>query len=161
MSLRSKLTTDDSSRAWLSRLLIRSLQFIMAVTVIGLYATDVAAASRLHVHQDPRWLYAVTIATLSALTSLIYLLPIPSSPFFGWDLTLFVLWTAQFGVFGKLYVHLANAEGDKGIARMKSAVWVDLVNMLLWLATGVYGFGIVLWGRSAERRTLHTGRARL
>ena len=64
----------------------------------------------------------------------------------------------MFGVFGKLYIH-ANAQGDKGIMRMKNAVWIDLINMLLWLVTGV--MGVVLFFMMRGGRSLHTGRAKV
>lgn len=64
----------------------------------------------------------------------------------------------MFGVFGKMYVH-ANAQGDSGIIRMKHAVWVDLINMLLWLVTAV--IGVVLFFTMREGRSLHTGRAKV
>lgn len=63
---------------------------------------------------------------------------------------------ALFGTFGKMYIN-ENPEGDAGITRMKHAVWVDLVNMLLWFMTAVYGTVIFFMHRSG--RTLHTGRA--
>lgn len=44
---------------------------------------------------------------------------------------------AVFGVFGKIYIHAKPVDG--GVKRMKNAVWVDLVNMLLWLVTAVVG----------------------
>ena len=69
-----------------------------------------------------------------------------------------ILWTAVFGIFGKLYIH-ANAQGDKGIERMKSAVWVDLVNMLLWLVTAVMAVVVFFMGRGG--RTLFTGRGKV
>jgi len=40
---------------------------------------------------------------------------------------------------------------------MKNAVWIDLINMLLWLVTFVYG--LIIWLRSRQTRTTHTGRA--
>jgi hypothetical protein len=49
-----------------------------------------------------------------------------------------------------------DPEGDSGISRMKHAVWVDLVNMLLWLITALYGTFVFFFHR---RKTLHTGRA--
>ena len=64
----------------------------------------------------------------------------------------------MFGVFGKMYIH-ANAQGDSGIIRMKHAVWVDLINMLLWLVTAV--MGVVLFFTMREGRSLHTGRAKV
>jgi hypothetical protein len=44
-----------------------------------------------------------------------------------------------------------------GIIRMKHAVWIDLVNALLWLVTAAYATAIFL--RSRKGRTTHTGRA--
>ncbi len=69
-----------------------------------------------------------------------------------------ILWAAVFGIFGKLYIH-ANPQGDKGIMRMKNAVWVDLVNMLLWLVTAVMGVVVFFMMRSG--RTLFTGRGKV
>ena len=67
-----------------------------------------------------------------------------------------ILWIALFGVFGKLFIK-ENPEGDGGITRMKHAVWVDLVNALLWLFTAIYG-GLMFW-KHHTGRSLHTGRA--
>ena len=67
-----------------------------------------------------------------------------------------ILWTAVFGVFGKLYIH-TNAHGDGDTKRMKNAVWVDLVNMLLWLVTAV--LATVAFFSLRGSRSLHTGRA--
>lgn len=67
-----------------------------------------------------------------------------------------ILWAAVFGIFGQLYIH-ENPEGDGGVKRMKNAVWIDLVNMLLWLVTAVMGVVVFLMMRGG--RSLHTGRA--
>lgn len=67
-----------------------------------------------------------------------------------------IFWTAVFGVFGKMYIH-ADPKGDSGVSRMKNAVWIDLVNMLLWLVTAVMGVVVVFSMRG--KRSLHTGRA--
>ena len=76
----------------------------------------------------------------------------------GWDAVLFVLWVAVFGIFGKLFIH-ENPEGNGGIKRMKNAVWVDLINMLLWLVTGV--MGVVLFSTLRSGRSMLTGRAKV
>jgi hypothetical protein len=52
-----------------------------------------------------------------------------------------------------------NAEGDAGVQRMKNAVWVDLVNMLLWLITAVVMLCIFFKHRGGDRSRF-TGRAR-
>ena len=67
-----------------------------------------------------------------------------------------ILWIALFGVFGKLFIK-EDPEGDGGITRMKHAVWIDLINALLWLFTAIYG-GIAFWSNHSGR-SLHTGRA--
>jgi H+/Cl- antiporter ClcA len=75
---------------------------------------------------------------------------------FAWDITLFVLWCAVFGLFGSMYIH-ENAEMDSGVQRMKNAVWIDLICLLLWFITSIMGaIGFV---RGRNNRTLHTGRA--
>lgn len=67
-----------------------------------------------------------------------------------------ILWTAVFGIFGKLFIH-EDPEGDSDIQRAKNAVWVDLINMLLWLVTAVAG-GLMFF-RNRGGKSLHTGRA--
>ncbi len=76
----------------------------------------------------------------------------------GTVLTLYysILWTAVFGIFGDMYIH-EKAEGDGGIKRMKNAVWIDLINMLLWLITSV--MAVVVFFTMRGGRSLHTGRA--
>ena len=63
-----------------------------------------------------------------------------------------ILWVAVFGVFGKIYIH-AKPPNKK----MKDAVWVDLVNMLLWLVTSI--ISAVAFFAMRGGRSLHTGRA--
>jgi len=103
--------------------------------------------------------YAVVVGTLSAITCLVYAIPfVKSYLFFLWDAVLCILWIALFGTFGKLYIG-EDPEGNGGIKRMKNAVWVDLVNMLLWFLTAVGGAVMFFFIRRG--RTLHTGRAQV
>ena len=67
-----------------------------------------------------------------------------------------ILWTALFGLFGKIYIPAHPTPEQHGQNRMKSAVWVDLVNMLLWFITAVW---LTVRYFTRNRRTLHTGRA--
>jgi hypothetical protein len=73
-----------------------------------------------------------------------------------WDIILFFFWIVVFGIFGNMYIY-ENPEGNGGVKRMKDAVWVDLVNMLLWLLSVVAG--AVAWWNGRGNRSLHTGRA--
>ncbi|KAI1433686.1 hypothetical protein GGR50DRAFT_695829 [Xylaria sp. CBS 124048] len=135
------------------------IQFIFAVTVIGLYGTDLNHKPDV-LHVDGKWIYAIVVAVLSSLTSILCL-----APFFlrfafvpVWEFILFVLWIAQFGLFASLYIH-ADAKGNRDFQRMKNAIWVDLLNALLWLLgsalTGAY------WWFHRERATRYTGRGKL
>lgn len=58
-----------------------------------------------------------------------------------------------------MYLHKENKDGDSGLRRMKNAVWVDLVNMILWfivmLASAAY------WFKNRDKRSQWTGRARV
>ena len=67
-----------------------------------------------------------------------------------------ILWTVVFGIFGKLFIH-KDSHGDGNFQRNKNAVWVDLINMLLWFVTAIIG-GIMFF-RNRGRKSLHTGRA--
>lgn len=67
-----------------------------------------------------------------------------------------ILWVAVFGLFGKIYMH-ADPMGNSGVQRMKNAVWIDLINMLLWFLSAIYS--AVLFFRFRGHRSLYTGRA--
>ena len=75
---------------------------------------------------------------------------------FGWDLFLFVLWTALFGIFGKMYIG-TKVEMEPGIQRMKNAVWVDLINMLSWFVSAIWGMWKFFFG--GGRRQVHLGKS--
>ncbi|MCJ1445161.1 MAG: hypothetical protein MMC23_005666 [Stictis urceolatum] len=136
---------------------IRFLQFVLALTVCGLYGVDLTHARHLGYGADGKWVFAEVVGALAALTSLLFMIPFfKTYLMFAWDFVIFILWTALFGLFGKLYIK-EHAEGDSAIQRMKNAVWVDLINMLLWLITAIYGLAMFFGARKG--RSLHTGRA--
>ncbi|KAF2158996.1 hypothetical protein M409DRAFT_30531 [Zasmidium cellare ATCC 36951] len=145
----------------LARIVLRFLQFILAITVAGLYGVDLANAHKAGAYTDGKWVFAEVVAGMSAVTCLIYgaCFFIPGEKFFAWDWVLFILWTALFGLFGNIYIGAKPTPEQHGQQRMKNAVWVDLVNMLLWLASAIYST-IIFW-RSRNNRTLHTGRGKV
>ena len=83
-------TSSSSSPAmFFVNLLIRFIQFVFAIAVIGLYGTDISNARKGHEHQDSRWIYAEVVAALSAITCLVFMVPgLKSYIAFGWDLVL-------------------------------------------------------------------------
>ncbi|RDA88808.1 hypothetical protein CP532_5500 [Ophiocordyceps camponoti-leonardi (nom. inval.)] len=135
--------------------------FICSIIVLGLYAKDLPYQHG----PNPKWVYAVVVSVLSAVTCLLYAVPkvlrkldLPAA---SWSLVLFILWIAVFGVFGSTYIKMGynNGEGlgDDFVRRMKAAVWIDLVNALLWLISAVSLFAY--WLIYGDRRTRFTGRA--
>jgi hypothetical protein len=150
-----------------ARIVIRFLQFVLAVTVAGLYGQDIHMAAQYHQAQASAWVYAVVVAGMSAVTVMIYVAPIVKTHFFWfWDLLLFILWVAVFGRFASQYLHykpaLVNGKVDTNPGpspnTMHHAVWVDMINMVLWFLTGTYGAVLFF---TARKRSLHTGRAKV
>ena len=88
----STITSTSSSTPFpllILNLTLRFLQFIFAITVCGLYGTDIHNAHKAHKYTDSKWAYAVTVGALSAFTTIVYVLPKVKSYWgFGWDLVL-------------------------------------------------------------------------
>lgn len=135
----------------LADFLLRFLQFVMGLTVIGLYGVDLRAAHKKNVSADSKWVYAVVTAGMACITASIYLIapfvlgnrpaiavrrPL-HLPCFVWECIMFIFWLTLFGIFGKMYIS-EDPEGDSAIERMKHAVWVDLTNLFLWCASAVW-----------------------
>ncbi|KAK5135620.1 hypothetical protein LTR08_005100 [Meristemomyces frigidus] len=164
MAITDFLSTHSSSGGLpgaLARLTLRFFQFIFAIVVAALYGIDLHHASEEHAYTDGKWVFAEVCAVLSCVTCLIYGLPFIKSYWaFGWDWVLFILWTALFGIFGHLYIPAHPTPQQHGQIRMKHAVWIDLINMLLWLVTACYS--TLIWVRArGGGRTLHTGRGKV
>ncbi|RYP48679.1 hypothetical protein DL768_005459 [Monosporascus sp. mg162] len=140
--------------------ILHFFQFVLAVTVIGLYAIDLNNANEQGRYADGKWVYAVVVGVLAAVTALLYLIPfvLRFAAVPAWSFVIFVLWIALFGLFGSMYIR-EDPEGNDDVQRMKNAVWVDLANALLWLIDTVAS--AAYWWFHRERRSRFTGRARL
>ncbi|KAF4995068.1 hypothetical protein F66182_16413 [Fusarium sp. NRRL 66182] len=146
---------------------LRFSQFALALTVAGLYGVDLNHAHQKNVYIDAKWVYAEVVAALAAFTSAVYLViwccvqrqarnaraltPFNSTNLllWLWDVFMWLIWLTLFGIFGNMYLP-ENPEGDAGIERMKHAVWVDLVNLLLWTVTMVWT-GLKWWKGGIEK----------
>ncbi|KAI1141015.1 hypothetical protein F5Y05DRAFT_376015 [Hypoxylon sp. FL0543] len=140
--------------------LLHIVQFVLAVTVCGLYGVDLQRARSQGKYIDGKWVYAEVVGGLAALTAILYLIPfiLRFAAVTIWSFILFVLWIALFGLFGSMYIH-ENPEGNGDIQRMKNAVWVDLANALLWLVAFIAN--AAYWWTHRDRRSRFTGRAKL
>ena len=68
---------------------LRFFQFVLAITVCGLYGVDLNAARKEDKYVDSKWAYAEVVGALSAVTALVYVIPKLKSYYaFGWDLIL-------------------------------------------------------------------------
>ncbi|CAI7656725.1 unnamed protein product [Penicillium manginii] len=134
-------SAPQSKRAKLAEMLmsvLRFFQFVFGLTVIGLYGKDIH-----HDHEDKhewnsKWVYAVITAFLATITAVVHMVipflmrrtaraytPIPALqlPQFVWE---FVL--------GSKAQEAALGDASK-INRMRHACWIDLINLLMWVAT--------------------------
>lgn len=87
----STITSSNSTALPLKILnwILRFLQLVFAVAVIGLYAQDLEKAHKEDKYTDSKWAYAVAVATLAAVTAILYSVPrIPWHWTFGWDTVL-------------------------------------------------------------------------
>ncbi|CAG8948125.1 unnamed protein product [Penicillium salamii] len=140
------------------RAALRTLQFVFAITVAGLYGVDLARATKSNTSAPTEWVYAEIVAALSALTCIIHcFVTVVHVAWSAWDGVLFVLWLAQTGVFGNIYTSgTATREYEtttSSLPRMRAAVWIDLVNMLMWFTTFILGIAWCCRTRKVTRRT--------
>jgi hypothetical protein len=141
----------------IARATIRTLQFVFAIIVAALYGVDLQHATKTHTQANSAWIYAEVVACLSILTCAVHcLVTVKRVAWCAWDWVVFVLWVSQFGVFGTIYIGGKNStdeDATESVARMNVAVWIDLVNMLLWFATAVGGIVRCCTARRVTRRT--------
>lgn len=145
---------------------LRLIQFALGLAVIGLYGQDIKPSES---KPDSRWVYAVVVGFLGSITTFTYLVlnllvmksrPLRERlgvrlPVFVWEAVVVVNWLVVFGIFAKLWLgngHLDGGEEKDGKEqRMRRAVYVDLVGLVLWGGSAAW-MGIRWWrGRLAPR----------
>ncbi|KAJ6164481.1 hypothetical protein N7470_003153 [Penicillium chermesinum] len=105
---------------------IRFVQFVLALTVMGLYGTDVR-----HDHEDKhtwhaKWVFALIVSFFASVTSAAHLIlpfcmsrtstfasPKLKMPQFAWEFVLCILWLVLFGIFGRMYIGVYPDEDSK------------------------------------------------
>ncbi|KAL2849205.1 hypothetical protein BJY01DRAFT_210867 [Aspergillus pseudoustus] len=156
-------------------LVLAIAQFAFGLAVIGLYSQDITAAHNKHKSAPSRWVYAVVTAFLSTSSALVYLVlgwwwqkrskPVLAQrerlflPLFVWESILVILWLVVFGIFGEMYIGVyhvgGNDGGDDKVTRMRRAVWVDLVCLLMW--AGSAGWRGLRWWKAKGRKDAGEG----
>ena len=86
-----------SGAALAIRFVLRLFQFVLALTVCGLYGTDLHHASQAGAGADSKWVYAVVIGSMSTITVIVYGVPyVKTYLFFGWDAMLLYVYQIPF-----------------------------------------------------------------
>ena len=100
----------NTSRSYLGFTLLHIILFILAIPVCALYGIDLDRARKAGVYADGKWVYAEVVGGLSALTAAVYCIPfvLRLSHVWIWNLALFILWIALFGVFGSVRSSLSK-----------------------------------------------------
>ncbi|ROW03570.1 hypothetical protein VSDG_01379 [Cytospora chrysosperma] len=140
-------------RAWESipRMVVRGLQFLLGIVIVGIYGNRVSNGL------SPEWLYGLVVAGVSSVTAVVFAIAAPfgavsnrckTHRLFTWDLMIFILWIVAFGIFAGIFLHRDSDDSYKGSSTTveKAAMWIDLVNAVLWLISGVYGFAKTFLG---------------
>ena len=76
----------------IGRITLRSLQFMFAIVVAGLYGVDLHHVTIIQAHARPEWVYAEVVSCLSGVTCIIHcFVAVRRAGWFVWDGVLFVL----------------------------------------------------------------------
>ncbi|OAR01929.1 hypothetical protein LLEC1_02390 [Akanthomyces lecanii] len=121
-------TGKTMGKTWLKtfevipRIVVRTLQFILALVAVGFYG-----------HRTHRA--------------------------FAWDASLWIAWLVVFGIFAGIFLKRKSDEPYKGagVGAMKTAVWVDLVNAILWMGSAGYGCCKTFLGRKVDEASDKVG----
>ncbi|OOF93293.1 hypothetical protein ASPCADRAFT_508480 [Aspergillus carbonarius ITEM 5010] len=142
---------------------LRTTQLLLSTITAILYGIDLAHASNSQTHAQASWIYAEFVAAVSALTSTVHLfLPGIHAAWATLDGVILVLWVALVGVFATLYlpvrVGVADVSFTDSVSRMKVAVCVDIISMVVWV--GTVGLGVMKCVRGERRRDRLDGEGR-
>ena len=82
-----KRNSSGSKSGAAVRFVLRFLQFVLAITVAGLYGVDLHHAHQAGAYIDGKWVFAETVAGLSAITTILYgaMFFLSSEKVFFWD----------------------------------------------------------------------------
>lgn len=154
------------------RLVVRGLQFLFGLVMVGIYGVRVGAGSR-----DPAeaaaatWWFGLAVAVAACASALFLAFTAPlglvckklrTHHMFGLDLLLCLMWFVAFGIFFGIFHHRDDDDSYKGssTAVQRRVTWLDLVNALFWLLSGVYGF-VKSWVGRKRDAVLSQGRERM
>ena len=141
----------------IGKIVLRSLQFVLGLTVAGIYGNHVRDQQSHKQPCDSSFVFAVVTGGASCITALIYIIPKVKAYYaFIWDWILTIFWLAVFGKFAALFLN-RDPNNPKQVyestntQQMKNCVWIDLINLALWAFTALYGTVVFLQRRRAKK----------
>lgn len=78
-------TSDGSLLSKVPLWVLRFLQFVFGITVIGLYAQDLNKGYNEPLYSDSKWGFATATGTIGAVSALVLIWPVLSMWAWGWD----------------------------------------------------------------------------
>lgn len=133
---------ETPAHTW-TRFTIRLLQFSFGVTIVGIYTKHLVDEHSQHKPEAMSFLYSIVYAAVSSIMAIILGLPWTRrhKGTFPIDWMFFVLWIVVFSTLAHLcFGHSADTrdamQGTSAVL-LKNALWVDLVNVGLWLTSAI------------------------
>ncbi|KAI1146551.1 hypothetical protein F4825DRAFT_456361 [Nemania diffusa] len=130
----------DGGHGLIIRTAFRTSQFLFAIIAAGLYGADLSFFSRAQQDAPSTWIFAEVLVVFTVLVAAAHcFLTIRHLMWSLLDAVLVIMWLAVAALAGQAAFGGRNTELASGITvqdtHIMAAFWVDLINMLLWLAT--------------------------
>ncbi|KAL3454629.1 hypothetical protein BJX65DRAFT_301264 [Aspergillus insuetus] len=156
VSIRPFQYSHDYRPYTLTLTVLRTLQYLLAVIALAVYAPEPRKASS--THNPTGWLYAGLVAWLSGVVCLLYfLIPVKHSEWWcAGDAVVAILWLVQVAGFGGL-LYLDGRTGYEirsaasSVARIRGGAWVLLASLVVWVGSVVVGILVCASGRKSRR----------
>lgn len=167
--IRDSISSSSSPKVNFTNLILRILQLIFGVTAVAFYSImynsklNKDSLTNYSTWLNGKLILSVVAGSISTITAVAFaLIPALISYYyvaiaFIWDWIIFFIWCAVFGWFHATFRGYNTYPGpDRGdVVKLANFQWVDLANLLLWLATALMSVACLLH----DRRSLRFGRS--
>lgn len=136
------------------RTAFRTGQFVFAIVAMGLYGADLAYFSRTNQEAPSTWLFAEVLVAFSVLLCAAHcILTIKHLMWTILDSFLFLMWLVLAVLAGQAAFGGEDVQGiNPKNTHIMAALWIDLINMVLWLATLVEASLLCCTARTVRRK---------
>lgn len=137
---------------------LRTGQFLFAIAAAGLNGADIATFSRAGQPVESFWIFAEVLVVFSAFTCGIHcLFTLLSVLWCLWDAALFIMWLAVAVQAGDMVIGSDDANQlapgvSVGDTHVRATFAINLINMVLWLATLMEAVLFCCSARTVKRR---------